>query len=291
MKIAKVKINDSVWVGIVDVSAQTIELLTEQQGHLDPVITIIEQSLQHQSLPKIRKKVSFKEVVFLPPITQPSKDVICVGKNYAKHAAEYADSGYDSSSTDMNDVIPDAPIMFTKAARTMIGASDDIIAPWNITQAVDYEAELGVIIGRGGRFISEQSAYDHVWGYTVVNDMTARDLQSRHKQWLLGKSIDTFCPIGPWIVTADEVDPEDMDVSCWVNGELRQHANTRDLIFNIPSIIAAASASMTLCPGDIIATGTPAGVGVGFHPPKFLKIGDSVRVEISGIGAIENTIT
>ena len=291
MKIAKVKINDSVWAGIVDVSAQTIELLTKQQSYIDPVISIIQQSLKHQPLPKVRKKVDFREVIFMPPITQPSKDVICVGKNYAKHAAEYAHSGYDSSSTDINDVIPEAPIMFTKAARTMIGASDDIIVPWNITQSVDYEAELGVIIGREGRFISEESAYDHVWGYTVVNDMTARDLQSRHKQWLLGKSIDTFCPIGPWIVTADEVDPEDMDVSCWVNGERRQHANTRDLIFNIPSIIAAASASMTMCPGDIIATGTPAGVGVGFHPPKFLKIGDSVKVEISGIGAIENTIT
>ena len=291
MKIAKVKINDSVWAGIVDVSAQTIELLTKQQSYIDPVISIIQQSLKHQPLPKVRKKVDFREVIFLPPITQPSKDVICVGKNYAKHAAEYAHSGYDSSSTDINDVIPEAPIMFTKAARTMIGASDDIIVPWNITQSVDYEAELGVIIGREGRFISEETAYDHVWGYTVVNDMTARDLQSRHKQWLLGKSIDTFCPIGPWIVTADEVDPEDMDVSCWVNGERRQHANTRDLIFNIPSIIAAASASMTMCPGDIIATGTPAGVGVGFQPPKFLKIGDSVKVEISGIGVIENTIT
>ena len=291
MKIAKVKINDSVWAGIVDVSAQTIELLTKQQSYIDPVISIIQQSLKHQPLPKVRKKVDFREVIFMPPITQPSKDVICVGKNYAKHAAEYAHSGYDSSSTDINDVIPEAPIMFTKAARTMIGASDDIIVPWNITQSVDYEAELGVIIGREGRFISEESAYDHVWGYTVVNDMTARDLQSRHKQWLLGKSIDTFCPIGPWIVTADEVDPEDMDVSCWINGERRQHANTRDLIFNIPSIIAAASASMTMCPGDIIATGTPAGVGVGFQPPKFLKIGDSVKVEISGIGVIENTIT
>jgi len=291
MKIAKVKINDSVWAGIVNVSAQTIELLTKQQSYIDPVNSIIQQSLKHQPLPKVRKKVDFREVIFMPPITQPSKDVICVGKNYAKHAAEYAHSGYDSSSTDINDVIPEAPIMFTKAARTMIGASDDIIVPWNITQSVDYEAELGVIIGREGRFISEESAYDHVWGYTVVNDMTARDLQSRHKQWLLGKSIDTFCPIGPWIVTADEVDPEDMDVSCWVNGERRQHANTRDLIFNIPSIIAAASASMTMCPGDIIATGTPAGVGVGFQPPKFLKIGDSVKVEISGIGVIENTIT
>ena len=291
MKIAKVKINDSVWAGIVDVSAQTIALLTKQQSYIDPVISIIQQSLKHQPLPKVRKKVDFREVIFMPPITQPSKDVICVGKNYAKHAAEYAHSGYDSSSTDINDVIPEAPIMFTKAARTMIGASDDIIVPWNITQSVDYEAELGVIIGREGRFISEESAYDHVWGYTVVNDMTARDLQSRHKQWLLGKSIDTFCPIGPWIVTADELDPEDMDVSCWVNGERRQHANTRDLIFNIPSIIAAASASMTMCPGDIIATGTPAGVGVGFQPPKFLKIGDSVKVEISGIGVIENTIT
>ena len=172
----------------------------------------------------------------------------------------------------------------------MVGANDLIRPPWNTTSTVDYEGELGVVIGVGGRSISVSSAYDHVWGYTVINDVTARDLQAAHKQWLLGKSIDTFCPIGPWIVTADELDPENLDLKCWVNDELRQDANTRDLIFDIPAIIACISASMTLNPGDIIATGTPAGVGIGFDPPKFLKPGDTVRIVISGIGEIENQV-
>ncbi len=128
----------------------------------------------------------------------------------------------------------------------------------------------------------------HIFGYTVVNDVTARDRQKNHKQWFLGKTLDTFCPMGPWIVTADELDPENLDVKCWVNGELRQNANTRDLIFDIPSLVATISAGLTLVPGDIIATGTPAGVGIGFNPPKFLKAGDVVAMEISRIGRIEN---
>jgi 2-keto-4-pentenoate hydratase/2-oxohepta-3-ene-1,7-dioic acid hydratase in catechol pathway len=172
----------------------------------------------------------------------------------------------------------------------MIGAHDDIQPPWTLTSKVDYEGELGVVIGIGGRAIARTEAYGHVWGYTVINDMTARDLQATHKQWLLGKSIDTFCPIGPWIVSADEVDPAALDLKCWVNDDLRQEANTRDLIFDIPAIIAAISASMTLSPGDIIATGTPAGVGIGFDPPKFLHPGDVVRVAIDGIGEINNRI-
>ena len=155
---------------------------------------------------------------------------------------------------------------------------------------MDYEGELGVVIGRPGRAITRANAYQHVWAYCVINDATARDLQSRHKQWLLGKSIDTFCPIGPWLTTADEVDPENLELSCWVNGELRQHANTRDLIFDIPTIIEAISASMTLATGDIIATGTPAGVGIGFDPPRFLASGDVVKVAIGGLGQIENRL-
>jgi 2-keto-4-pentenoate hydratase/2-oxohepta-3-ene-1,7-dioic acid hydratase in catechol pathway len=147
-----------------------------------------------------------------------------------------------------------------------------------------------VVIGRGGRGISKADAYDHVFGYTIVNDVTARDLQGRHKQWFLGKSLDTFCPMGPSLVTADEVDPENLSVKCWVNGELRQNANTKDLIFDIPTLIETISAGITLYPGDVIATGTPAGVGIGFKPPKYLKPGDRVAIEIGNLGRLENAL-
>jgi 2-keto-4-pentenoate hydratase/2-oxohepta-3-ene-1,7-dioic acid hydratase in catechol pathway len=131
---------------------------------------------------------------------------------------------------------------------------------------------------------------NHVWGYTIVNDVTARDLQGRHKQWLIGKSLDGFCPMGPWVVTADEIDLADTAVRCWVNGEKRQDSNTRDLIFDVPTLIATISAGITLMPGDVIATGTPAGVGIGFNPPKYLHPGDVVRIEIGGIGVLENRV-
>jgi 2-keto-4-pentenoate hydratase/2-oxohepta-3-ene-1,7-dioic acid hydratase in catechol pathway len=158
----------------------------------------------------------------------------------------------------------------------------------NVTSSVDYEAELAVVIGVGGKDIPADHAYRHVFGYTIVNDVTARDRQKNHKQWYLGKTLDGFCPMGPWITTSDELNPEDLEVSCRVNGERRQHANTRDLIFNIPNLISTISAGLALVPGDIIATGTPAGVGIGFSPPKFLTHGDVVEIEISKLGKIEN---
>ena len=170
----------------------------------------------------------------------------------------------------------------------MIAHGDDVLLDPSVSEAVDYEAELAVIIGTGGRNISVEDAMAHVWGYTIVNDVTARDLQGRYSQWLVGKSQDTFCPMGPIAVTADEIDAGDTDLRCIVNGEVRQTANTRDLIFDIPTIIATISAGVTLIPGDIIATGTPAGVGIGFTPPKYLRDGDVVRIEIDGIGALEN---
>ncbi len=290
MKIARVKHKGIDWIGLVNTAESKVGLVKEQHGATDTMIEIIEASLDSTSPLAVVKEVAFDEVSFLPPIVKPSKNIICVGKNYSAHAAEFTKSGYDSSASNANDIIPDAPILFSKAACTMVGAKEDVVVPWEITQEIDYEAELGVIIGRGGRSISKGTAYNHVWGYTVINDMTARDLQANHKQWLLGKSIDTFCPIGPWITTADELDPENLELNCWVNGELRQHTNTADLIFDIPDIISIASASMTLSPGDVIATGTPAGVGIGFTPPKFLEKGDVVKVEISNIGVIENTI-
>jgi len=160
--------------------------------------------------------------------------------------------------------------------------------PTGVSEAIDYEAELAVVIGRGGRGIRAARAMEHVWGYTIVNDVTARDWQHRHKQWLMGKSFDTFCPMGPCVVDANELDARDTRVRGWVNGELRQDARTPDMIFGIETLIETCSRGITLYPGDVIATGTPSGVGMGFEPPKWLAAGDVVRIEIDGIGAIEN---
>ncbi|KJS14622.1 MAG: hydrolase [Hoeflea sp. BRH_c9] len=225
-------------------------------------------------------------VVLEAPFPRPTRNIFCVGKNYREHAREFSRSGFDSSAA-MGEV-PKEPIIFSKVPECVIAHGDDVMLDSSVSGAVDYEAELAVIIGTGGRNIKAEDAMAHVWGYTIVNDVTARDLQGRYSQWLIGKSQDTFCPMGPVAVTADEIDARDTDLRCIVNGELRQQANTRDLIFDIPTIIATISAGVTLIPGDIIATGTPAGVGIGFKPPKYLRDGDIVRVEIDGIGALEN---
>jgi len=290
MKLARFTYQDTIWLGLVDVGAGTIDCLVKQQGDEDLVIRFINASQEGHRAQTAQVTLPISDVQLLPPIETPSKNIICIGKNYVDHAYEFAASGYDTSVKDQGEVVPDALIVFSKAAGTMIGAFDDINPPWALSKQIDYEAELAVVIGRRGRNIARKDAYDHIWGYTVINDVSARDLQSRHRQWFLGKSIDTFCPIGPWLVSADEVDPSNLEVSCWVNGELRQHANTRDLIFDIPTILSTLSASMTLCVGDIIATGTPAGVGVGYNPPRFLKPGDTVRIAIESIGEIENTL-
>jgi len=232
--------------------------------------------------------VQLDEVALEAPIPRPRRNIFCVGKNYREHAHEFARSGFDSSAA--AGAVPDAPIIFSKVPESVIGPGDSIRIDPAVSPAVDYEAELAVVIGKGGRGIRKAEALDHVWGYTIVNDVTARDLQGRHKQWLLGKSQDSFCPMGPWLVTRDEIDLADTSVRCWVNGELRQDANTGDLIFDVPTLIETISAGLTLMPGDIIATGTPAGVGIGFNPPKYLKPGDVVRIEIAGIGVLENPV-
>ncbi|MFT8242974.1 fumarylacetoacetate hydrolase family protein [Roseomonas sp. BN140053] len=226
----------------------------------------------------------------LAPLPAPPHNILCVGKNYFAHAREFAGSGYDSSSTSAADAIPQAPIIFTKPSSAISGPADDIPLVPGLDAEVDYEAELAVIIGKPGRGIAPERAMEHVFGYTVVNDVTARDLQGKHKQWFLGKGIDGFCPMGPWIVTADELDARAMRVTCHVNGEKRQDASTADLIFDIPTLISTISLSMTLRPGDVIATGTPEGVGIGFKPPRFLREGDVVECAISGIGSIRNTL-
>ena len=185
---------------------------------------------------------------------------------------------------------PTAPIIFTKAPETVIGPGQDIAYPTGLSDQIDYEAELGVVIGKRAKGVSKAQAHDHVFGYVIINDMTARDLQSKHKQWFIGKSLDTFCPMGPWLATADEVADDNLDLKCWVNGELRQSANTKDLIFDVATLVETLSAGLTLLPGDVIATGTPAGVGIGFSPPKFLARGDEIAIEITGLGLLTNRL-
>ncbi|WP_210593663.1 fumarylacetoacetate hydrolase family protein [Streptomyces sp. GESEQ-35] len=226
----------------------------------------------------------------LAPIPQPRRNLFAVGKNYRDHVAEFGRSGYDQP--EHSGALPTVPVVFSKLPSTVIGPYEDIDAHPAVTSELDYEAELAVIIGHGGRGIHREQAMDHVWGYTIINDVTARDLQRDHQQWLLGKSLDTFAPMGPWAVTADEVgDPTRLVVSSTVNGEPRQKAPVADLIFDIPGLISTISAGITLHSGDIIATGTPAGVGLGFHPPRFLTPGDVVECAITALGTLRNTVS
>ncbi|HVM84431.1 MAG TPA: fumarylacetoacetate hydrolase family protein [Candidatus Binatia bacterium] len=250
-------------------------------------LVVIERGLRADS-PSLGPSIPTAGITFEAPIPRPRRNIFCVGKNYHEHAHEFARSGFDSSAA--SGAVPDAPIIFSKVPECVIAPGAAIEIDPAASTAIDYEAELAIVIGKGGRGIKKADALGHVWGCTIVNDVTARDLQGKYKQWIIGKSQDTFCPMGPVLVSADELDIGDIDVRCWVNGELRQDANTRDLIFDVPTLIETLSAGITLHPGDIIATGTPAGVGIGFNPPKYLKHGDTVRIEIGGIGVLENPV-
>jgi 2-keto-4-pentenoate hydratase/2-oxohepta-3-ene-1,7-dioic acid hydratase in catechol pathway len=222
-------------------------------------------------------------VALRAPIEVPRRNVVCVGLNYVEHVAESRSvAGADA---------PKFPVFFTKPPTTVIGP--DATIPWHphVSTSIDWEAELAVVIGRECRDVDEASALDCVFGYTVANDVTARDLQGRHQQWYKGKGLDGFCPLGPSIVTADEIaDPQSLDISLRVNGETKQQANTRHMIFSVARLIAEWSAGMTLLPGDILLTGTPSGVGVGRTPPEFLRPGGVVEAEVAGIGVLRNTV-
>lgn len=247
--------------------------------------TLAPQLAQPADLPS----TAVSSVRVLAPIPVPRRNIFCVGKNYREHVVEFGRSGYDSP--DRSEAIPEFPVVFSKAPSSVTGPYDDIDPHPGVTSELDYEAELGVIIGVGGRGISREQAAEHVWGYTIIDDFTARDLQRKHKQWLIGKSLDTHCPMGPLAVTADEIpDPTSLRVESFVNGERRQSATVADLIFDIPTLIETISAGITLQPGDIIATGTPAGVGIGFEPPKFMTSGDVVEVSITGLGSQRNSV-
>ncbi|SCO76759.1 related to bifunctional 4-hydroxyphenylacetate degradation enzyme [Fusarium oxysporum] len=225
-----------------------------------------------------------KDVKLLPTIS--GRDIMAVGKNYMEHAKEFNSSGYDSSDkTDR----PSHPVIFTKRATSIIAHGDVILPHAEFSQTLDYEGEIGVVVGKTGYRVSEADAWDYVWGYTIINDMTARERQRDHKQFFIGKSADTFCPIGPVAVSKDDL-PSVLKVETHVNGELRQSSTTQDLIFSIPTLIKTISEGQTLQPGDVIATGTPAGVGIGKNPPVFLQPGDEVSVSVTGLGTLTNKI-
>jgi 2-keto-4-pentenoate hydratase/2-oxohepta-3-ene-1,7-dioic acid hydratase in catechol pathway len=250
------------------------------------VLPLVQALARGERLPEpAGARLPVDAITFNAPFPVPLRSLFCVGRNYRAHAAELAGSVFRT-----NPVAEDGwPIVFTKFAECVVGPQAVVRLPGKAaSDQIDYESELAVIIGTGGRDISRSRAMDHVFGYTIVNDVTARDVQMRHSQWDLGKSFDTFCPMGPWITTADEMDGRNTRVRGWVNGELRQDGHTRDMIFDIPTLIETCSRGITLYPGDVIATGTPAGVGMGFKPERWLQDGDVVRIEIDGIGVIEN---
>lgn len=286
MKFITVTRNGTTSVGRLNEDGNSLEALANSSG--GTFQSLAELIASQSDVEPTGDVIALDDVIIAAPIPRPARNIFCVGKNYAEHAVEFSGSGFDSGQQE--DPVPSDPIVFSKVPECVIPHGDAIRFDPKVSDCIDYEAELCVLIGRQGRGIALQDAMDYVWGYTIVNDITSRDLQKKHSQWLIGKSMDTFCPMGPVAVPRDDVDLNDTRVRCWVNGELRQSANTADLVFDVPTLISTISAGITLYPGDLIATGTPAGVGVGFSPPKYLKPGDVVRVEIDGIGALENPV-
>lgn len=292
MRFLSFKKDDQVSIGGLVPNKEAVVDLTEKGLPAD-LTSLIEMGEEGLSMAEIAiqegLQIPMKEIEILAPFPRPQRNVMCVGKNYFEHSKEFENSGFDSTSG--GQTVPDAPVIFTKATTSIIGSGKPIPASSDPSGSTDYEGELGVVIGQTGRNISKADAFNYIYGYTIINDVTARNLQQLHKQWFLGKSLDGFCPMGPLLVTADEIDDvTKLNLRTHVNKELRQDACVKDLIFDIPTIIATLSSLFTIVPGDIIATGTPAGVGIGFKPPKFLKPGDIVKIEIDQLGILENPV-
>ncbi|HBH36827.1 MAG TPA: hydrolase [Curvibacter sp.] len=290
MKIARVQKDGQVHLALVDEAKQEVALVGGEFAlHPNPVLAVIERGITPAQLQAaVTARVPAAQVKFLAPFSAFLRNPFAVGKNYHDHAMEFDKSGFNATSG-KDSAIPAWPQIFTKATLTLNGPTDPIRYSPAHTQSVDYEGEIGVVIGKTARNVKKADAMNYVWGFVATNDVTARDLQKNHAQWFLGKSLDGFCPMGPWITTTDEA-PTDMTMQTWVNGEQRQNAHISQLIFDIPTLIEQMSAAMTLLPGDLILTGTSVGVGIGFNPPKFLKPGDRVRVAISGLGELNNPV-
>ena len=290
MKIARVQKDGQVHLALVNEARQEVALVGgEPARQPNPVLAVIQQDIQPIHLEAaVTQRVPMSAVKFLAPLSEFLRNPFAVGKNYHEHALEFDKSGFNATTGGAS-AIPQYPQIFTKATLTLNGPTDPIRYSPAVTNSVDYEGEIGVVIGRQCRDVVKADAMKQVWGFVAMNDVTARDLQKNHAQWFLGKSLDGFCPLGPWITTSDEA-PTDMRMQTWVNGEPRQNAHISQLIFDVPTLIETMSAALPLLPGDIIATGTSVGVGVGFNPPKFLRHGDVVRIAISGLGELNNPV-
>jgi 2-keto-4-pentenoate hydratase/2-oxohepta-3-ene-1,7-dioic acid hydratase in catechol pathway len=268
---------DEVVVDLTAVAPTLLALIKQGPDGLQRAKTVINNATQ---------TIPLAEVKLLAPIPVPERNIMCLGWNYAEHAQESA----TTKGLEIKE-LPQTPIVFTKATTSVNGPFGDV--PWNtaVSTEVDYEVELAFIISKAGKNIPREEAMEYVYGYTVLNDISARDLQRNGKQFFKGKSLDGFCPIGPWLVTADDiVDPQNLTITCRVNGITKQDSSTQHMIFDIPAIIEYLSLGMTLLPGDIIATGTPSGVGFARTPPEYLQPGDVVECEIEQIGLIRNQI-
>jgi 2-keto-4-pentenoate hydratase/2-oxohepta-3-ene-1,7-dioic acid hydratase in catechol pathway len=268
--------------------------LAEERIDLSSVLAIIRgadaalaacERLQGRARALTEVLLPLQQVHVLAPIPDPVRNIFCVGRNYVEHVKEAATMGRPGAA------LPEVPQFFTKATRTLVGPGADVRLDPRVTQRLDYEVELAVVIGRSGRDIPAAQALEHVFGYSIANDVTARDLQRRHDQWFKGKSLDTTLPMGPCIVTRAAIgDPRSLELSLSVNGQERQRARVEQMIFDIPTLIESLSAGLTLESGDIISTGTPAGVGYAMTPPQFLRGGDEIVARIDRIGELRNRV-
>lgn len=268
--------DDTTVVSLDAVAPSMLALIAGGEALLGPARAALERAATTRPLLAVK---------LLAPIPRPRQDVICLGKNYRAHAIE------SDRARGLEPKLPDYPILFTKAVPTVCGPDDDIPLDPRVTKRLDYEVELAFVIGRGGKNIAREDALSHVFGYTIVNDISARDLQYRTSQWFKGKNLDRSCPMGPCIVTTDEIpDPAVLGLRLRLNGETRQDSSVSDLIFDVPALIADLSLGMTIEPGAIVSTGTPSGVGEGRTPQEYLKPGDVMEAEVDQIGVLRNRV-
>jgi len=278
-----------------DTVVSTVDLVggaTDEDDVLDLLLSGDELMAELRSAArKAAGGVPLRSAKLHAPIPRPPRNVFCIGWNYSEHFEEGKQARGQSGPALTPQEIPAFPAIFTKNPATVVGPDAPVLFPAPHSEQLDWEAELAVVIGRGGRDIAEAAAMSHVFGYTCANDISVRDVQRRHGgQWFKGKNFDTHLPMGPWIVTSDELDPGDLAIRSRVNGVTKQDSRTKYMVFKIPRLIAEISAGCTLWPGDMIITGTPAGVGFARTPPEYLRVGDRVEVEIEGIGVLRNTI-
>jgi 2-keto-4-pentenoate hydratase/2-oxohepta-3-ene-1,7-dioic acid hydratase in catechol pathway len=284
---------------VFDLSA--VSSLTHLHGRTSDMVKFIEGGAEAVSSVKLvlssgqlpaEHVFSVDAVKILAPIPRPHRNVLCVGKNYQDHIAEVAAvwASKDPQQSSAPIELPKYAQLFTKAPQCVIATGETIQSHSAITKWLDYEAELAVIIGKQGVNIERENAWDHVFGFTIANDVTARDIQKQHTQFFKGKTLDTTCPMGPYIVPSSDMSCEDLSIKLWVNGELRQNSTTKNMIFDVPEIIRQLSAGFTLYPGDIILTGTPEGVGFAMKPPQALQPGDCIDIEIECLGKLSNVV-